>query len=84
MCFNSEDDEDSTIEVNFHDTTVHHSMHINNYLRHTMAALSTEALVLAAPAGSEGAASKIVVVALQGKHEKSNDNTLAYIVKVKY
>ncbi|XP_008217215.1 WD repeat and HMG-box DNA-binding protein 1 [Nasonia vitripennis] len=65
MCFKSEDDEDSNIEVNFHDVTVHHSMHINNYLRHTMAALSNEALALAAPA-YDGSPSKIVVVALQG------------------
>lgn len=67
MCFKSEDEEDSNIEVNFHDVTVHHSMHINNYVRHTMAALSNEALALAAPA-YEGSVSKIVVVALQGKH----------------
>lgn len=67
MCFNSEDGEDSNIEVNFHDVTVHHSMHIKNYLQHTMAALSVEALVLAAPAFPGESASKVVVVALQGK-----------------
>lgn len=65
MCFTSEDGEDSNIEVNFHDVTVHHSMHIKNFLHHTMAALSVEALVLAAPA-SDDSASKVVVVALQG------------------
>ncbi|KAJ8681513.1 hypothetical protein QAD02_017305 [Eretmocerus hayati] len=65
MCFNSEDDEESNIEVSFNDVTVHHSMHINNYLGHTMAALSVEALILAAPP-VEDAPSKVVVVALQG------------------
>jgi chromosome transmission fidelity protein 4 len=69
MCFTSEDGEDSNIEVNFHDVTVHHSMHINNFLHHTMAALSTEALVLATPASDEDP-SKIVVVTLQGMQEK--------------
>ena len=69
MCYTSEDGEDSHIEVNFHDVTVHHSMHINNYLQHTMAALSAEALILAGPA-SDGASSKVVVIALQGTGKK--------------
>lgn len=64
-CYKSEDEEDSTIEANFHDVTIHHSLHINNYLHHTMAALSNEALALACPA-LEGEPSKLVVVALQG------------------
>ena len=68
MCFTSEDYEDTNIEVNFHDVTVHHSMHINNYLNHTMAALSAEALVLAAPPVDNNP-SKVVVVALQGTLE---------------
>ncbi|XP_014213923.1 WD repeat and HMG-box DNA-binding protein 1 [Copidosoma floridanum] len=65
MCFTSEDREDSNIEVNFHDFNVHHSMHMINHLQHTMAALSSEALVLAGPP-SHDTPSKIVVIALQG------------------
>lgn len=65
MCYTSEDGEDSNIEVSFHDVTVHHSMHINNYLGHTMAALSIEALALACKK-IEDQPSKMVVVALQG------------------
>lgn len=68
MRFDSEDGEDSNIEVNFHDVMVHHSMHINNYVGHTIAALSAEALVLAAPC-LDGKPSKVVVLALQGIHE---------------
>ncbi|KAI4502565.1 hypothetical protein M0802_002477 [Mischocyttarus mexicanus] len=64
-CFNSEDGEESSIEVEFHDVTIHRSMHINNYLNHTIAALSVNALVLNCPS-SDDTASKLVVVALQG------------------
>jgi chromosome transmission fidelity protein 4 len=65
-CFSSEDEEESSIEVEFHDVAVHRSMHINNYLRHSMAALSTQALALSCAASEDGP-SKIVVIALQGK-----------------
>ncbi|XP_014610650.1 PREDICTED: WD repeat and HMG-box DNA-binding protein 1-like [Polistes canadensis] len=64
-CFNSEDGEESSIEVEFHDITIHRSMHINNYLNHTIAALSSNALVLNCPS-IEDTASKLVVVVLQG------------------
>ncbi|KAL6444509.1 hypothetical protein ACFW04_001974 [Cataglyphis niger] len=64
-CFTSEDEENSSIEVEFHDTAVHRSMHINNYLRHSIAALSTQALALSCPASDNGP-SKIVVIVLQG------------------
>ncbi|XP_011876288.1 PREDICTED: WD repeat and HMG-box DNA-binding protein 1 [Vollenhovia emeryi] len=64
-CFSSEDGEGCSIEVEFHDVTVHRSMHINNYLRHSLAALSTQALALSCPASEDGP-SKIVVIALQG------------------
>lgn len=64
-CFTSEDDENSSIEVEFHNVAVHRSMHINNYLRHSMAALSTQALALSCRASDNGP-SKIVVIALQG------------------
>jgi len=65
-CFSSEDEEESSIEVEFHDAAVHRSIHINNYLRHSMAALSTQALALSCAASEDGP-SKIVVIALQGK-----------------
>ncbi|XP_070155887.1 WD repeat and HMG-box DNA-binding protein 1 isoform X2 [Polyergus mexicanus] len=64
-CFTSDDEENSSIEVEFHDTAVHRSMHINNYLRHSIAALSTQALALSCPASDNGL-SKIVVIVLQG------------------
>lgn len=64
-CFSSEDGEECSIEVEFHDVTVHRSMHMNNYLRHSLAALSTQALALSCAASEDGP-SKIVVIALQG------------------
>ncbi|XP_071642540.1 WD repeat and HMG-box DNA-binding protein 1-like [Temnothorax longispinosus] len=64
-CFSSEDGEECSIEVEFHDVTVHRSMHINNYLRHSLAALSTQVLALSC-APSEDGPSKIVVIVLQG------------------
>ncbi|XP_011171190.1 WD repeat and HMG-box DNA-binding protein 1 [Solenopsis invicta] len=64
-CFSSEDGEECSIEVEFHDVTIHRSMHINNYLRHSLAALSTQALALSCAASEDGP-SKIVVIALQG------------------
>lgn len=41
--------EESSIDVEFHDTSVHHTLHRGNPLGHTMAALSDQALVLAGP-----------------------------------
>ncbi|XP_057323397.1 WD repeat and HMG-box DNA-binding protein 1 [Microplitis mediator] len=64
-CYTSEDNEESSIEVEFHDTSVHHSMHMSNYFRHTIAALSCEALAMSCPA-ADGSPSKLVVIALQG------------------
>lgn len=64
-CYNSEDGRESSIEVEFHDSSVHHPIHINNYLQHTLAALSTKALALAC-SESEETPSKLVVVRLQG------------------
>ncbi|OAD56165.1 WD repeat and HMG-box DNA-binding protein 1 [Eufriesea mexicana] len=64
-CFTSEDGDESSIEVEFHDVTIHRSIHINNYLRHTIAALSQQALALNCPSNSD-TRSKLVVIALQG------------------
>ncbi|KAL7298415.1 hypothetical protein TKK_0008609 [Trichogramma kaykai] len=68
MCFSQENQETSEIQVDFHDVNVHHNMHKMNYFNHTMAALSTAALVLAAPASeidTQLTPSKVVVVPLQ-------------------
>ncbi|KZC07659.1 PREDICTED: WD repeat and HMG-box DNA-binding protein 1 [Dufourea novaeangliae] len=64
-CFTSEDGDESSIEIEFHDATIHRSMHINNYLRHTVATLSPYALALNCPSNSD-TRSKLVVIVLQG------------------
>ena len=66
MCFNTEDGEESNIEVQFHDVAVHHSMRLSNYLHHTLAALSPQALALCCPSSEDGP-SKLVVVVLNGE-----------------
>ena len=43
--YNSE--EENSIDIEFHDTSVHHAMHITNNHNYTMASLSTEAVLLA-------------------------------------
>lgn len=53
-------EEESSIEVEFHDATVHHPLHQSNALGHTMAALSEEALLLACPRESDDSSSKLV------------------------
>ena len=44
------EDEISSIEVEFHDTRTHHPLHLTNHLNHSMAALSSTALLLACKA----------------------------------
>ena len=44
------EDEISSIEVEFHDTSTHHPLHLTNHLNHTMAALSSTAVLLACKA----------------------------------
>lgn len=62
-CFGEEDSAgESSIEVEFHDTSVHHGLHIPNTLGHTLAALSTQALALACPAQDDSTPSKVVCV----------------------
>ena len=58
-------EEESSTEVEFHDTSVHHGFHIPNTFGHTMAALSTQALLLACPAQEESG-SKLVCVNFAG------------------
>ncbi|KAK3588743.1 hypothetical protein CHS0354_024221 [Potamilus streckersoni] len=40
-------DEENSINIEFHDTTVHHAMHISNIMNYSMADLSMEAVLLA-------------------------------------
>lgn len=47
------DDQDNAVDVEFHDTAVHHAMHLTNSLGHTMADLSQEAVLLACPGTEE-------------------------------
>jgi len=46
-------DEENSINIEFHDTAVHHAMHVTNTLNHTMAALSNEAVLLACEADED-------------------------------
>ncbi|XP_049775288.1 WD repeat and HMG-box DNA-binding protein 1 isoform X1 [Schistocerca cancellata] len=56
-------EEENSIDVEFHDTSVHHSIHMPNFLKHTLAALTEEILVLACEAQEESS-SKVVCVLL--------------------
>lgn len=53
------DGSDGAIDVEFHDASVHHSLHIPNYNNHNMASLSSSVLAMAADSSS-----KIVCIAL--------------------
>lgn len=44
-CYN--DEQDNAIDVEFHDTSVHHAIHLTNTLGHTVADMSQEAVLLA-------------------------------------
>ncbi|XP_061709099.1 WD repeat and HMG-box DNA-binding protein 1 [Cydia pomonella] len=56
---------ESTIDVEFHDTNLHHGINLNNYLNHTMASLSASVLVLACETPS-----KIVCISLVGSSKE--------------
>lgn len=56
------DDQDNAIDVEFHDTAVHHAMHLTNTLGHTMADLSQEAVLLACEGTDELARYRILVL----------------------
>ncbi|KAI1895287.1 hypothetical protein AGOR_G00104740 [Albula goreensis] len=47
------DEQDNAIDVEFHDTAVHHAMHLTNSLGHSLADLSQEAVLLACEATDE-------------------------------
>lgn len=44
-CYSTEDE--NSIDVEFHDTSLHHALHINNFMKHTTATLTDEVSVLA-------------------------------------
>ncbi|XP_040189566.1 WD repeat and HMG-box DNA-binding protein 1 isoform X1 [Rana temporaria] len=71
-CYN--DDQDNAIDVEFHDTSIHHAMHLTNTLNHTIADMSQEAVLLAC-GGTEELASK-----LQCLHFSSWDNSKDWMV----
>ncbi|KAH0620252.1 hypothetical protein JD844_020350 [Phrynosoma platyrhinos] len=50
-CYN--DEQDNAIDIEFHDTAIHHAMHLPNSLNHTMADLSSEAILLACDSTEE-------------------------------
>lgn len=52
---------DKSIEVEFHDANVHHSLHMVNHMQHTMASLSTTILALCCESPS-----KLVCITLGG------------------
>ncbi|XP_016887809.1 WD repeat and HMG-box DNA-binding protein 1 isoform X2 [Cynoglossus semilaevis] len=68
------DEQDNAIDVEFHDTAVHHAMHLTNSLGHTIADLSQEAVLLAC-AGTDELASK-----LQCLHFSSWDTNKEWMV----
>ncbi|EDV20225.1 uncharacterized protein TRIADDRAFT_32433 [Trichoplax adhaerens] len=53
------EDDLSSIDVEFHDVTTHHALHIANHLNHSLAALSSQALLLASE-GNDSMASTLV------------------------
>ncbi|NXP03494.1 WDHD1 protein, partial [Thinocorus orbignyianus] len=50
-CYN--DEQDNAIDIEFHDTSIHHATHLPNSLNHTMADLSAEAILLACESTEE-------------------------------
>ncbi|XP_033247150.1 WD repeat and HMG-box DNA-binding protein 1 [Drosophila miranda] len=56
---------ESSIDVEFHDASIHHSLHISNYNQHNLASLSSGALALAS-----NESSKLVVIALAAAGNK--------------
>ncbi|XP_006818558.1 WD repeat and HMG-box DNA-binding protein 1-like [Saccoglossus kowalevskii] len=64
----SSDDENS-IEIEFHDTSLHHAMHVDNNAGYTMASLSSEAVLFAAPSQDDNTPSQLMCL-----HFSSWDN----------
>ncbi|XP_078001089.1 WD repeat and HMG-box DNA-binding protein 1-like [Glandiceps talaboti] len=62
-------DEENSIEVEFHDSSLHHAMHLDNGVGYTMAAMSTQAVVLAAESQDNDTPSQLLCL-----HFSSWDN----------
>ncbi|XP_056403051.1 WD repeat and HMG-box DNA-binding protein 1 [Hyla sarda] len=71
-CYN--DEQDNAIDVEFHDTSIHHAIHLANSLNYIIADLSQEAVLLACES-TEELASK-----LQCLHFSSWDNSKEWMV----
>ncbi|XP_078314086.1 WD repeat and HMG-box DNA-binding protein 1-like [Crassostrea virginica] len=70
--FNTEEEE--SIDIEFHNTAIHHAMHLTNSAGYTMADVSTEAVVLASP-GDESTPSKLTCM-----HFGSWDNSKEWTI----
>ncbi|XP_062905231.1 WD repeat and HMG-box DNA-binding protein 1 isoform X1 [Mobula hypostoma] len=68
------DDQDNAIDVEFHDTSIHHAIHLSNFLNHTMADLSHEAVLLACAKSDEHPST------LQCIHFNSRDTNKEWMV----
>uniref|UniRef100_A0A8C6DMN5 WD repeat and HMG-box DNA-binding protein 1 n=1 Tax=Moschus moschiferus TaxID=68415 RepID=A0A8C6DMN5_MOSMO len=71
-CYN--DEQDNAIDVEFHDTSIHHATHLSNTLNYTVADLSHEAVLLACESTDE-LASKLFCL-----HLSSWDSSKEWIV----
>ncbi|KAK2174448.1 hypothetical protein NP493_801g02049 [Ridgeia piscesae] len=64
-------EEENSINVEFHDTATHHALHVVNTLGHTMADLSSEAVLLACPSDHDNPSMLVCVnFASQDNHKE--------------
>lgn len=74
MCYNhvgiirshksGSDTKENSIEVEFHDSSKHHGIHLNNYLNHTVAGLSETVVAMGCSSEVENKGSKLVCINL--------------------
>ncbi len=69
-------DEENSIDIEFHDTSTHHALHITNTMNHTMGDLSSEAAILACE-GEDDSPSRLVCM-----HFSSWDNVKEWSVSM--
>ncbi len=66
-------DEENSINIEFHDSATHHAMHVTNTHNHTMAALSTEAALLACESDEDSPRWEVKLIWVGGHQgERSN------------
>ncbi|KAK1339225.1 hypothetical protein QTO34_019903 [Cnephaeus nilssonii] len=68
-CYN--DEQDNAIDVEFHDTSIHHATHLSNTLNYTIADLSHEAILLACESTDELASKLTAYTLVLGIQAKS-------------